>query len=80
MEECRKDLMKITGVGAKVAECTLLYGFHRLEAFPVDVWIKKALATFFNGISPENLGQYAGIAQQYIFHYSRLNPELVQAK
>ena len=80
VEECGKELMKITGVGAKVAECTLLYGLHRLEAFPIDVWIKKALATLFNGISPENLGQYAGIAQQYIFHYSRLNPELVQVK
>lgn len=78
IEDCRKELMTITGVGAKVAECTLLYGLHRLEAFPIDVWMKKALATLFNGISPENLGQYAGIAQQYIFHYSRMNPELVK--
>jgi len=78
LEECRKELMKITGVGAKVAECTLLYGFHRLEAFPVDVWMKKALSTLFSGVSPENLGQYAGIAQQYIFHYSRMNPDLVK--
>ncbi len=78
IEECRKELMKITGVGAKVAECTLLYGFHRLDAFPVDVWMKKALTTLFNGITPENMGRYAGLAQQYIFHYSRLNPELVK--
>ena len=78
VEECREELMKITGVGAKVAECTLLYGFHRLEAFPVDVWMKKALSTLFNGITPENMGRYAGLAQQYIFHYSRLNPELVK--
>ena len=77
IDECRKELMTIKGVGPKVAECTLLYGLHRLEAFPIDVWMKKALSTLFNGISPENLGQYAGIAQQYIFHYSRLNPELV---
>ena len=77
IDECRKELMTIKGVGPKVAECTLLYGLHRLEAFPIDVWLKKALSTLFNGISPENLGQYAGIAQQYIFHYSRLNPELV---
>ena len=71
IEECRKELMTIVGVGAKVAECTLLYGLHRLEAFPVDVWMKKALATAFNGITPSSLGRYAGIAQQYIFHYSR---------
>ena len=78
IDECRKELMTIKGVGPKVAECTLLYGLHRLEAFPIDVWMKKALSTLFNGISPENLGQYAGIAQQYIFHYSRMHPELFE--
>lgn len=41
IEEARAELMKIKGVGAKVAECTLLYGFGRKEAFPVDVWVKK---------------------------------------
>lgn len=75
--ECRTELMTITGVGAKVAECTLLYGLHRLEAFPIDVWMKKALSSLFAGITPEDIGEYAGIAQQYIFHYSRLNPEKV---
>lgn len=80
LDECRKELMQITGVGAKVAECTLLYGLHRLEAFPIDVWMKKALATLFSEVSIKKLGRYAGIAQQYIFHYSRLNPELVNSK
>ena len=74
MDECRKELMKIKGVGAKVAECTLLYGLHRLEAFPVDVWMKKALACEFAGCTPELFGEYAGIAQQYIFHYIRTRP------
>ena len=69
--DCRRELMKIVGVGAKVAECTLLYGLHRLEAFPVDVWMKKALAQSFSGVTAESLGRYAGIAQQYIFHYTR---------
>lgn len=78
IEQCRAELMKITGVGVKVAECTLLYGLHRLDAFPIDVWMKKALATLFSGVSVTELGRYAGIAQQYIFHYSRLNPELVK--
>ncbi len=72
LNECRKELMSIVGVGAKVAECTLLYGLHRLEAFPIDVWMKKALSTTFSGITVDSLGRYAGIAQQYIFHYSRL--------
>ncbi len=69
--ECRKELMTITGVGVKVAECTLLYGLHRMEAFPIDVWMKKALAADFSGVTPEVLGKTAGIAQQYIFHYMR---------
>ena len=71
IDECRRELMTITGVGAKVAECTLLYGLHRMEAFPVDVWMKKALASDFSGVSPEKLGVTAGIAQQYIFHFTR---------
>ncbi len=76
-EEIRQTLMTIKGVGVKVAECVVLYGFHRTEAFPVDVWIKKALGTLFSGITPEMLGSSAGIAQQYIYHYCRLHPELL---
>ena len=76
--EARNELMKIKGVGPKVAECTLLYGFHRLEAFPVDVWMRRALYTFFPGKDISYFGKYAGIAQQYIFHYSRMNPDLVK--
>lgn len=78
INEARSELMKIKGVGPKVAECTLLYGFHRLEAFPVDVWMKRALSTFFPEKDISYFGKYAGIAQQYIFHYSRMNPELVK--
>lgn len=71
VSEAREALMKILGVGRKVADCTLLFGFHRLEVFPVDVWIRRAMETFFPGKDPEDLGPYAGIAQQYIFHYCR---------
>ena len=73
IKDARNELMKIKGVGPKVAECELLYGMHRLEAFPIDTWMKKALKTLFSDISIENLGQYAGVAQQYIFHYFRMN-------
>lgn len=73
IDEARRELIKIKGVGPKVAECVLLYGIHRLEAFPIDVWMKKALAVLFNGYLPGYFGAYAGIAQQYIFHYSRMN-------
>lgn len=73
INDARKELLKIKGVGPKVAECELLYGLHRLEAFPIDVWMKKALGEHFVGFTPENFGKYAGLAQQYIFHYSRMN-------
>ena len=78
LEMARTELMKIKGVGPKVAECTLLYGFHRFEAFPIDVWMKRAMDSLFPGKKPEHFGEYAGIAQQYIFHYTRMNPNLVK--
>lgn len=80
INEARNSLMKIYGVGPKVADCTLLYGFHRLDAFPIDVWIKKALKVLFNEINPSEFGPYAGVAQQYIFHYSRMNKEIFDFK
>ena len=74
VEEARTALMKIVGVGRKVADCTLLYGLHRLEVFPIDVWMKRAMERLFPGKSPEMFGPWAGVAQQYIFHYSRNHP------
>ena len=66
------ELKKIKGVGDKVASCVALFGFGNLEAFPVDVWIRRAIDEYFNGsIDPNALGKYAGVAQQYIFHYIR---------
>ena len=76
LAEAREALMTITGVGVKVADCTLLYGLHRLDAFPMDVWMKRAMAVLFPGKQPEDFGPAAGVAQQYIFHYSRCHPEL----
>lgn len=75
-DDAKAELMKITGVGVKVADCVLLYGLHRLDGFPLDVWMKRAMAVLFDGMEPSRFGEYAGIAQQYIFHYSRMNPEL----
>ncbi len=66
------ELCKIKGVGPKVAACALLFGFARLDAFPVDVWIKKVMAKYFDeGFEPSTLGKYAGVAQQYLFYYER---------
>lgn len=66
-------LCRIKGVGPKVASCILLFSCGRYDAFPVDVWIKKAMTRYFpeNDFSPEIFGKYAGIAQQYLFYYER---------
>lgn len=72
----RNELQRIFGVGPKVAECALLYGFHKMECFPMDVWIKRAMAQLLPGRTPEEFGENAGLAQQYIFHYSRMHPEI----
>lgn len=74
----RAELQKIVGVGPKVAECSLLYGFHKMECFPIDVWMKRAMSTLLPNLTPESFGEHAGIAQQYIFHYSRMHPELFE--
>ncbi len=66
------ELMKIKGVGLKVAACTALFGFYNLEAFPIDVWMKRAIDEYFDGaLDHTKIGKYAGVAQQYIFHYIR---------
>lgn len=70
--KCTDILCTIKGVGPKVSSCVLLFGFGKTEAFPVDVWIRRSLEIHFpNGFSPEKLGRYAGIAQQYLFYYER---------
>ena len=75
IDEARNSLKEILGVGPKVAECVLLFGMHRTEAFPIDVWIKRALATYYPNGFPEFAAANAGIAQQYLFHYMRNLPE-----
>lgn len=69
-EKTCEELKKIKGVGDKVASCVALFAFENLEAFPIDVWIKRAIDIYFDGeLDYVGLGAYAGIAQQYIFHY-----------
>ncbi len=67
----REELMKIKGVGPKVAECCLLYGCQKSDAFPIDVWVKRIMAEMY----PDGLCECAfpeiGIAQQYLFHWRR---------
>ncbi len=75
IDEAREALKKIKGVGPKVAECVLLFGMHRTEAFPVDVWIKRVLAEYYPNGFPDFAKENAGIAQQYLFHYIRNKSE-----
>ena len=71
-EDAEAELERIVGVGPKVAACVLLFGFHRTDAFPVDVWMKKALAERFpEGFDPAPLGKWAGYAQQCLFYAER---------
>ena len=67
----REELMKIKGVGAKVSECALLYGFQKTEAFPIDVWVKRIMEELYPDGMPECAYPELGIAQQYLFHWRR---------
>ena len=71
VEEARNELMKIKGVGPKVADCALLFSHRHISAFPKDVWIKRAMEVLFGGELPKEAEKYAGIVQQYIFFYAR---------
>jgi N-glycosylase/DNA lyase len=82
-EAARAALMEAPGVGRKIADCTLLFGYGRQDAFPVDVWVRRILVQlYFKGRKTVNqkrldsfplryFGVNAGYAQQYLFHYAR---------
>lgn len=81
-KEAKKELMKLDGVGAKVADCILLFSMKKIEAFPIDTWIKKVMINLYNTndklrdieyYANQKFGGYAGIAQQYLFYYMREN-------
>jgi N-glycosylase/DNA lyase len=82
-ERARAELCRLPGVGEKVANCALLFGFERVRAFPIDVWIERALREMYfprkrrvtaarlREFSAGYFGPYGGYAQQYLFHYAR---------
>jgi N-glycosylase/DNA lyase len=84
VEEAREELVKLPGVGNKIANCVLLFAYGFQQAFPVDVWVMKALKQLYfpkRHVSEKRLrrftathfGPNAGYAQQYLFHYMRLH-------
>lgn len=65
-------LLNLSGVGEKVANCVMLFGYHRLSRFPRDVWINRIEAQEYGGAFPqERYPDTAGALQQYIFYYGR---------
>ena len=87
VEAARAELMRLPGVGAKIADCVLLFACGFPAAFPVDVWVRNALRRFYfprRRVPPKRLqeftaahfGPYAGYAQQYLFHYARVHAKL----
>ena len=82
-ENAKTRVLSFPGIGPKVADCALLYGFHKLEAFPVDVWMSRVMRRLYfkdRKISEEKIrrfgmkrwGRHAGYIQQYLFHSARM--------
>lgn len=83
VDQAREALMRFPGVGVKIANCVLLFSLGFYRAFPVDVWVKKALQNFYfdnklvkkgemERFAYEYFGEFGGYAQQYLFHYIRV--------
>jgi N-glycosylase/DNA lyase len=82
-DSLRAHLCELPGVGAKVANCVMLFAYERLRAFPIDVWIERVLrqkyfprkrkvtATQLRGFCETYFGEHGGYAQQYLFHHAR---------
>ena len=91
VEAARAELLKFPGVGRKIADCVLLFAYGFQSAFPVDVWVMKALRQLYfpkrprkslkslHRFSARHFGPNAGYAQQYLFHYMRTRPRPVAA-
>lgn len=72
IDDARNALMALPGIGEKVANCVILFSLRMPGAFPIDVWMKKALAEHYpDGFDPAVFGDGAGLAQQYMFYYQR---------
>lgn len=71
-DELYEALTAMHGVGVKVANCAMLFGFHRTGRFPIDVWIKRIEDRYYNGhFEAERYPETAGILQQFMFYYIR---------
>jgi N-glycosylase/DNA lyase len=90
-DELRARLCALPGVGAKVANCVMLFAYERLRAFPVDVWIERVLkeqyfprkrkvaAKELREFCDSYFGEHSGYAQQYLFHHARKGGKVVRS-
>jgi N-glycosylase/DNA lyase len=98
-QQAKKTLISFSGVGPKVADCVLLFSLGHFEAFPVDIWVKRAILNHYSEHLPKEFiqkiscgrsfsnteyerlnsfgrsyfGEYAGYAQEYLYHYERMH-------
>jgi N-glycosylase/DNA lyase len=80
--DAKNELLRLPGVGEKIADCTLLFGANFLEAFPIDTWIEKSLEKRYSlqgwntsqkiHFARVHFGKFAGLAQQFLFSGERL--------
>lgn len=91
LENARAELLHLAGVGPKIADCVLLFACGFQSAFPVDVWVNKALRQLYfprrhvslarlRRFAATHFGPCAGYAQQYLFHYMRVTSKVRSAK
>ena len=82
VEKLREELLKIPGVGPKVADCIMLFSLEKYEVFPVDVWVRRVISELYfenkeqqpkviQKFAKEHYGDLAGLAQQYLFYWRR---------
>ena len=82
VEKLREELLKIPGVGPKVADCIMLFSLQKYEVFPVDVWVRRVISELYfenkeqqpkviQKFAKEHYGDLAGLAQQYLFYWRR---------
>jgi N-glycosylase/DNA lyase len=82
-DSCHEELKKLNGIGPKVSDCIMLFSMQKYSAFPVDVWVKRAMQFFYlapdvslpkiREFARDKFGNLAGFAQQYLFYYAREN-------
>lgn len=71
LSKAKEELLKIRGVGSKIADCVLLFAYHRFEVFPVDVWIKRVVEKYYGSGLSRQILSCPGFAQQILYHSMR---------